>query len=128
MKDSGGFTCLKIMRRFRAKACVLLGVLFLFTAGCSDQLGFEEAFPDLPDPTEGDADLPPRYRESLPRDAILPFYEPTFSVASDVAWDDGDLIIGVNLNGEARAYPVGILAFREMVIDNHRGIPTLVTW
>lgn len=45
-----------------------------------------------------------------------------------MTWNPEDLVIGVNLEGEARAYPIGFLTQREMVVDNHRGIPTLVTW
>jgi len=38
------------------------------------------------------------------------------------------LVIAVDLDGLAKAYPVGYLNRREMVLDRHRGIPTLVTW
>lgn len=85
-------------------------------------------FPELADPTEGGAGLPDDYRQALPRDAIMPVYEPTFVGSSGVDWPDDELVIGVDLNGEQRAYPVGFLTFREIVIDDHRGIPTMVTW
>lgn len=41
---------------------------------------------------------------------------------------DEELVLGVALGGHARAYPVAVLAFREMVNDELAGIPTLVTW
>ena len=80
------------------------------------------------DPTEEDIDLPRGYRESLDRDQLFPIYEPTFLEAAAVQWRGSDLVIGVEINGDARAYPVGILGLREIVIDTHQGIPTMVTW
>jgi len=80
------------------------------------------------DPTETDEAKPDSYRESLPRDAINPIYEPTFVSRADVDWGLDELVIGVDIGGEARAYPVGLLTWREIVVDDHRGIPTLVTW
>ena len=80
------------------------------------------------DPVAAGEELPPGFRQSLDRDDILPVYVPRLIDAADVGWSDASLVIGVDLEGEARAYPVGFLNRREMVIDNHRGIPTLVTW
>ena len=68
------------------------------------------------------------FRQPLDRDDILPVYDPRFVGADGVDWADDSLVIGVDLEGEAKAYPVGFLTRREMVVDNHRGIPTLVTW
>ena len=76
---------------------------------------------------EGES-VPRGFNQLLRRDDILPIYEPTFVSASQVDWPLDGLVVGVDLEGEARAYPVGALNSREMVIDNHRGIPTLVTW
>lgn len=83
---------------------------------------------ELYDPVRAGEQLPQGYRRSLDRDAIFPVYDPSFVGASQVDWDDDILVIGVKLDGEARAYPVGFLNRREIVIDHHRGIPTLVTW
>lgn len=79
-------------------------------------------------PVEAGEELPDGFRQLLARDAIAPVYQPRFVAADSVAWGETNLVIGVDLEGEARAYPVGFLTRREMVIDNHRGIPTLVTW
>ncbi len=86
------------------------------------------ALADDYDPIEAGEEPPPGFRQSLTRDAILPVYVPRFVPADHVDWRADSLVIGVHLEGEARAYPVGFLNYREMVIDNHRGIPTLVTW
>ena len=69
-----------------------------------------------------------QFRQLLPRDAIFPFYEPTFVDADSADLDDGELVIAVEINGESRAYPVGPLNFREMVNDVVGGVPILVSW
>ncbi len=72
--------------------------------------------------------LPDGFRQLLPRDAILPIYDPEFAAAGAVAWPGGTQVIGVSSGGEAKAYPVSFLNRREMVIDSINGIPILVTW
>jgi hypothetical protein len=42
--------------------------------------------------------------------------------------DSRELVIGVEINCESRAYPVGPLNRREMVNDVVGGVPILVTW
>lgn len=59
---------------------------------------------------------------------IEPVYDPTFVSGSDSEWIEGTLVIGVELNGEAKAYPVNFLNSREMVNDWIGGTPVLVTW
>ena len=72
--------------------------------------------------------LPEGFRQLLERDAIFPIYDPVFEPAAESDWPDNALVVGVELNGEAKAYPVGHLNRREMVIDTVGGIPVLVTW
>ncbi len=64
----------------------------------------------------------------LARDAILPIYEPEFVSAQAAPYADDELVIGVELNSEARAYAIGPLNSREMVNDTVGDIPILVTW
>lgn len=80
------------------------------------------------DPVRGGEVVPDGYRQVLRRDAIFPVYDPVFTTSDGVSWPEDSLVIGVDLEGEARAYPVAFLNRREIVNDNHRGIPTLVTW
>ncbi len=117
----------------------LAGALFLFAAlfaafGADNR---PEATPDLGpladpgltyDPWAAGEPLPAGYAQLLRRDAILPVYQPAFVVASDAGWSDETLVIGVALDGEAKAYPIAHLNRREMVIDELRGIPLLVSW
>ena len=80
------------------------------------------------DPVEGGEPRPDGFRQLLTRDAIFPVYNPTFRSVSTTDWDDDILVIGVEMDGEAKAYPVSFLNRREMVIDWIGGSPVLVTW
>ena len=71
---------------------------------------------------------PFRYNQSLPQDAIRPIYAPTISTPEEASLDSEDLVIGVKIGGESRAYPIRPLRFREMVNDELGGVPILVTW
>ncbi len=62
------------------------------------------------------------------RDSIRPIYDPTFVTVDESKLDDGDHVIGLAINGEARAYAIGVLTSREMVNDVVGGVPVLVTW
>jgi hypothetical protein len=64
----------------------------------------------------------------LPWDGIRPVYDPQFATAEEAPLEDEELVIGISLEGEAKAYPITVLRFREMVNDEMAGIPTLVTW
>jgi hypothetical protein len=80
------------------------------------------------DPVRAGEPLPPGFRQLLRRDAILPVYDPEFLPAAESGWDDDTLVIGLDLDGEAKAYPIRFLNRREMVVDSIAGIPVLVTW
>jgi hypothetical protein len=64
----------------------------------------------------------------LPFDAIRPVYDPQFASVADAPLVDDELIIGIAIDGEAKAYPITVLRSREMVNDELGGIPILVTW
>ena len=69
-----------------------------------------------------------RFPQLLPWDAILPVYDPLFVSAEEAPLADDELVIGIALGEEAKAYPITVLQFREMVNDELDGIPILVTW
>ncbi len=68
------------------------------------------------------------WRQLLGRDSIAPIYEPRFAPADEAPYDDDELVIGVEINGQAKAYAIGPLNGREMVNDTLGGVPILVTW
>ena len=81
------------------------------------------------------ADAPPRievdfsqFRQLLLPDDIPPIYDPLLVPGKSAGLGPRGLVIGVSINGQSRAYPVSILALREMVNDVVGGVPILVTW
>ncbi len=83
---------------------------------------------DVYDPVRAGEETPTGFRQLLSRDAIVPVYDPTFLPAAQSPWSDNTLVIGVEVDGEAKAYPVSFLNRREMVIDRLAGEPLLVSW
>lgn len=66
----------------------------------------------------------------LPRDAIQAIFDPRL-ITTDLAvnqYRNTDLIIGVSINGDHRAYNVAYLSSHEVVNDVVGGQPIAVTW
>ena len=66
----------------------------------------------------------------LPRDAIPAIDDPQFYTAleADQEYAPDELVLGVTLNGESRAYPTALLSRHEIVNDIVGGEPIAVTW
>lgn len=69
-------------------------------------------------------------QRSIPKDAIPALIHPEFISASEVGnlLSPKDRVLGVYLQGDAKAYPVRILNWHELVNDNVGGRPILVSW
>ena len=63
----------------------------------------------------------PDFQPSFPFDAIYPIYDPVFVNAVDADLQPDELVIGIAWEGEAKAYPITVLRFREMVNDELAG-------
>lgn len=68
------------------------------------------------------------YTGTLPRDAIVPIYEPAFISPDEIELWPNELVMGIEINGEAHAYPIGLMRRREIVNDEVGGVPVLVSW
>ncbi len=79
-------------------------------------------------PSGPKAVTPGAFDQLLRRDRIVPVYRPLIVTAEMAALDSDDLVIGVSIPGESRAYPLRPLRFRAMVNDQLGGTPILVTW
>ena len=66
----------------------------------------------------------------LPRDAIQAIDNPQFIALEEgnETYDDDELILGVEFNGDARAYSIPLLSSHEIVNDTVGGIKLAVTW
>ncbi|MEE8174025.1 MAG: DUF3179 domain-containing protein [Dehalococcoidia bacterium] len=66
----------------------------------------------------------------VPRDGIPPIYDPKFeSVTEAGVWlTDGDPVVSLVVGDQARAYPLRILLWHEIVNDEVAGIPVALTY
>lgn len=62
------------------------------------------------------------------RDAIPALDHPTTLPAGEADWSDDETVLGVVVAGKARAYPVAILNWHELVNDTLAGEPILVSF
>jgi len=63
-----------------------------------------------------------------PRDGIPALDHPEAISAREAVWDDAEIVLGVVSNGAARAYPVAILTWHELVNDTVGGRSILVSY
>jgi len=65
-----------------------------------------------------------------PPDGIPSIDHPKFITAQNATFlsDDGDWVIGINYNGDVRAYPLEILVWHEIVNDVVGGVPVAITY
>ena len=80
-----------------------------------------------------DGTVPARRLELItvvPRDRIPAILNPTLETAEDAGGDIAldELIIGLEINGDARAYSTYQLSRHEIVNDVVGGVPVAVTW
>ncbi|WP_049980947.1 DUF3179 domain-containing protein [Halolamina rubra] len=64
-------------------------------------------------------------RQVVPKDAIPSVDDPEFR---DTHPEPGDEVVGVEIDGEARAYPIRYLNYHEIVNDRVGGVPIAATW
>ncbi len=62
-------------------------------------------------------ELPPGVEQILPRGGIPAIFDPTFVTAEDADIPDSAWILGVEVDGEARAYSLNLLNHHEVVND-----------
>lgn len=116
---------MSVRHRSLRLAALLLAAACL-CAGCRDEPpapalnGFEL------DPTSVPVDE--ILRGGPPRDGIPALVSPPTVPANEASWEPGDMVLGVELGGETRAYPIGILTWHELVNDELGGRPILVSF
>lgn len=63
-----------------------------------------------------------------PKDGIPSIDRPTFDMAQTTPFGSDELVVAVEINGEARAYPYGIMNWHEVVNDTVGGVPVTVSY
>ncbi len=85
-----------------------------------------------PESAEQESPTLPKYNivTLLPRDAIPAIDNPKFLSAeeADQQYDPDERVLGVEIDGDARAYSVPHLSGHEIVNDTVGGVPIAVTW
>ena len=60
---------------------------------------------------------------------FVPLDNPVFIAADEAGFlDAGDLVLGLTIGGESRAYPVSMMTYHHIVNDTFGGRPILVTF
>lgn len=125
----------ELLKRTLVALTVVIAVVIAACTQAESTPQPSDAATPSPTPTPFQADslsapqrTPGRAFQLLPRDAIRPIYNPTFIPASGSDLDPNEMVIGVEFNGDTRAYPIRYLRTREIVNDTVGGIPILVTW
>ncbi len=63
-----------------------------------------------------------------PRRDGIPALDHPKTAGADYAWPDDEIVLGLVVEGEARAYPISILVWHELVNDTLGGRPVLVSY
>ena len=64
-----------------------------------------------------------------PKDGIPALFSPDYVPAAEASYmRDKEEVMGVVINNEAKAYPLRIMSWHELVNDSIGGIPILVSW
>ena len=64
-----------------------------------------------------------------PRDGIPALTDPQYVSAQSASFlEKDDQVIGLFINGEARAYPLRIMSWHELINDRVENLPILVSW
>ena len=68
-------------------------------------------------------------RQNVFETMFAPLPSPRYARAAEAAWvKDRDLVLGVERNGEAVAYPVRQVAYHHVVMDEVGGVPIVATY
>ncbi len=63
-----------------------------------------------------------------PKDGIPSLDNPQFDSASNTPFSSKELVIGIMVNGEAKAYPIGIMNWHEIVNDTVGGLNLTISY
>ena len=112
----------------RGAALAVAAVLALPAAAAANPMFWAGEWPNT-DFSRHSVDLAEIMSGGPPKDGIPSIDDPRFVPVSEVTdLTDTEPVIGVTVNGEARAYPLGIITRHEIVNDTIGGVPVTVTY
>ena len=101
---------------------ILLTIAALILFGCAPYPGEVNAIASAKDYSDD------RILTVLPYDAIPAILNPEFVSANEAKLAADSPVIGVNFNGESRAYSIHLLNGHEIVNDEVGGVKIATTW
>ncbi len=102
------------------KQLLILSLIALLAGACGK---------DTTAPGQGSVVDDEIYSGGVPRDAIPALTDPEFIEADEATYlSSADLVLGVIIEGEPRAYPINIMNYHEIVNDHIQGRPVCVTY
>ena len=124
------------------KRILIYFIIFLFAAGCGSSQVVEtvnatEATSrevtvletDAVPTSAVEAKFDPAFYAEGAGSNFVPLDDPDFVSATEVTYLDADeYVLGIVMNGEARAYPVRMAAYHHIINDSVGGDPLLVTY
>ena len=84
--------------------------------------------PRRPSPPQPEGEVPPGYTQILPRGKIASIDEPVFVKAAEAEIDDDAWVLGVEIDGVAKAYSLTVLNHHEVVNDRFGELPVAAVW
>ncbi|MDA0369614.1 MAG: DUF3179 domain-containing protein [Proteobacteria bacterium] len=121
-----------VTRRMQVKTWVV-GVLLAALIGIApadsraQDAAFRAEFPQT-DFSKMSIDFDEIVTDGPRRDDIPPIHEPKFVAVAEADIGPQEPVIGIVINGDARAYPLRILLWHEIVNDVVGGVPVLVSY
>ena len=88
------------------------------------------AHADPPTPAEIEKQYKSASMRAVARDAFPVLFDPPMGTVADgdKIVRPNEWIIGIEVNGEAKAYPVAVMGFHELINDTVGGHPITVCW
>lgn len=108
---------MKILRKCATSASLALamGLPWIATAATATAQEAPEPPPALPEPHP---DLPAEFKQLLPRGRIASVDDPQFVTAAEAEISEDAWVLGVVVEGQARAYSLNLLNRHEVVNDH----------
>ena len=115
---------------------IFAGMMFVFSSPSSDTITFSETPQEIDSNgimvTDGLKHIVPLDKikgGGPPKDGIPSIDDPKFTTLTGSSFlERSDIVIGLEINGETKAYPLSILVWHEIVNDNVGGVPVAVTY
>lgn len=116
--------------RIKEGSKILLGVIYVLFIGCQSNPNTTN-IPNQPDEPDAGWNIPVNFIISggVPKDGIPSLFNPPVIPAAEANYlSDSDLVVGIVVNGQPRAYPHTILDWHEVVNEDFPDLPLTISF